>query len=78
MSRERGQKRQGKSFGKRDHKRFTKGNAPAKKSLPKQKSNPDEIRLNKYIANSGICSRREADQQITAGSNTVRISDPGQ
>lgn len=29
---------------------------------------PDEpIRLNKYLANAGICSRREADEFITAG-----------
>ena len=27
----------------------------------------DEIRLNRYIANSGICSRREADDLITQG-----------
>ncbi|WP_312089544.1 pseudouridine synthase [Chryseobacterium sp.] len=27
----------------------------------------DSIRLNKYIANSGICSRREADELITQG-----------
>lgn len=27
----------------------------------------DTIRLNKYIANSGICSRREADELITQG-----------
>ena len=26
-----------------------------------------EIRLNKYMANAGICSRREADEYITAG-----------
>jgi pseudouridine synthase len=31
----------------------------------------DEIRLNKYIANSGVCSRREADQYIAAGLVTV-------
>ncbi len=31
----------------------------------------DEIRLNKYIANSGICSRREADTFIRSGSATV-------
>lgn len=30
-----------------------------------------EIRLNKYIANSGVCSRREADNHITAGEITV-------
>jgi 23S rRNA pseudouridine2605 synthase len=28
---------------------------------------PDEIRLNRYISNSGICSRREADDLISAG-----------
>ncbi len=31
----------------------------------------EEIRLNKYIANSGVCSRREADQYIQAGVVTV-------
>jgi len=31
----------------------------------------DEIRLNKYIANAGICSRREADTFIKSGSATV-------
>jgi len=29
------------------------------------------IRLNKYISNSGICSRREADTYIATGSVTV-------
>lgn len=42
-----------------------------KKSQPKKTSNPDEIRLNKYIANSGICSRREADENIALGLATV-------
>lgn len=52
---------------------YAKGNnTPAKKaSKPKQTSNPDEIRLNKYIANSGVCSRREADMHISIGSVTV-------
>lgn len=31
----------------------------------------DEVRLNKFIANSGVCSRREADQLIQAGVVTV-------
>ena len=31
----------------------------------------EEIRLNKFIANSGICSRREADTMIQAGVVTV-------
>ena len=29
------------------------------------------IRLNKYISNSGICSRREADMYISIGNVTV-------
>ncbi len=35
------------------------------------KSDAQGIRLNKYIANSGICSRRDADIYIAAGSVTV-------
>ncbi|NNC50995.1 MAG: rRNA pseudouridine synthase [Flaviramulus sp.] len=48
---------------------YARGNAPIKKSAPAQKkpSNPDEIRLNKYVANSGMCSRREADVHIATG-----------
>ena len=34
-------------------------------------STKTEIRLNKFIANSGICSRREADEYISAGLVTV-------
>jgi len=32
---------------------------------------PTEVRLNKFIANSGICSRREADRIIESGAVTV-------
>jgi 23S rRNA pseudouridine2605 synthase len=35
------------------------------------KSSGDLIRLNKYISNAGICSRREADQLIETGAITV-------
>ncbi|NCT18873.1 MAG: pseudouridine synthase [Flavobacteriaceae bacterium CG_4_8_14_3_um_filter_34_10] len=38
---------------------------------PKPNSNPDTIRLNKYIANSGMCSRREADLYIATGAVQV-------
>ncbi|MGB3592069.1 MAG: pseudouridine synthase [Nonlabens sp.] len=38
---------------------------------PKKKKADDGIRLNKYIANSGLCSRRDADIYIKAGSVTV-------
>lgn len=32
-----------------------------------RQSDPDSIRLNRYIANAGICSRREADELIGKG-----------
>ncbi|PKG49842.1 MULTISPECIES: pseudouridine synthase [Olleya] len=38
-----------------------------KKPGQKRVSIPGEIRLNKYVANSGMCSRREADQHIAMG-----------
>lgn len=59
----------------------SKGNSPQRKSNfkkdfkkpPQQpnKSDADVIRLNKFISNSGICSRREADTYIEHGSVTV-------
>lgn len=33
----------------------------------KETEKPSEIRLNRYIANAGVCSRREADNLITSG-----------
>lgn len=38
---------------------------------PKKSNDEGGIRLNKYIANAGICSRREADVYIAAGNATV-------
>lgn len=38
---------------------------------PKKPSNPDEIRLNRYISNSGVCSRRDADIYIQSGNVKV-------
>ncbi|RRN77087.1 rRNA pseudouridine synthase, partial [Pseudoxanthomonas sp. SGD-10] len=35
------------------------------------KNEPEFIRLNRYIANSGICSRRKADELIETGTITV-------
>lgn len=73
MNRQQGGKSKGKpsKYG-NENKRFknsARGNAPAKKTKPQQKKsgNPDEIRLNKYVANSGVCSRREADVHIATG-----------
>lgn len=45
-----------------------RGNAPVKKQQGKK---TEGIRLNKYISNSGICSRRDADIYISAGNVTV-------
>ena len=43
-----------------------------KKSFSKSSPSGDgKIRLNKYIANAGICSRREADKLIESGAVTV-------
>ncbi len=39
--------------------------------IKKQKPVDEKIRLNRFIANAGICSRREADKFITAGTVTV-------
>ena len=50
---------------------YTKKKSTASKSKAKTTSNPDEIRLNKYISNSGMCSRREADMHISIGSVMV-------
>lgn len=55
------------SFAEKANRAASKG----KTSKPKPNSNPDLIRLNKYIANAGICSRREADTFIAAGNVTV-------
>ena len=38
---------------------------------PETKQDSGRIRLNKYVANSGVCSRREADTYIAAGNVTV-------
>lgn len=59
--------------------KFSKEDKGAKYSKGSSKGKPrgvkdpgdDSIRLNKFIASSGICSRREADELITAGVITV-------
>ena len=40
-------------------------------NIPKKKNPSGEMRLNRYIANAGVCSRREADTFISAGMVTV-------
>jgi 23S rRNA pseudouridine2605 synthase len=46
---------------------------PVRKKTPRPGEAPEEnlIRLNRYIANAGICSRREADKLIQAGAVQV-------
>lgn len=45
--------------------------ASPKGNLKKESGPDDLIRLNRYIANAGICSRREADNLIAQGDITV-------
>ena len=51
---------------------FTGRNTPSKKSAtPKTAADSGLTRLNKYVANSGVCSRRDADIYIAAGNVSV-------
>lgn len=71
-------KASGRGGGNTKKRSSARGNAPLKRENPNAQSgrqnkvsttkkSSDTIRLNKYIANSGICSRREADSFITMG-----------
>lgn len=51
-------------------KEYTRDNAKAEGMVAK-KTADELIRLNRYIANSGVCSRREADELIANGMVTV-------
>jgi 23S rRNA pseudouridine2605 synthase len=47
---------------------------------PKRQKAKDEMRLNKYIANSGVCSRRDADIYIQSGNvkvNGIPVTEMG-
>lgn len=52
---------------------INEGKEPQKINKPKnlKKATETEFRLNKYISNAGICSRREADNYIKSGNVTV-------
>ena len=60
----------GSSFDSPIKKRITK-NPNFKKSTSTVKKDDGLIRLNRFIANAGICSRREADELISAGAVKV-------
>jgi len=72
-------KKSSSSFDKKEHKfqnqkkfnRFAKKTTKSKTENSTKNVESSGIRLNKYIANAGICSRREADVFIKAGSATV-------
>ena len=68
-SRERGGSRPYKKTYEKKKPTFRKPeNTDAKKTSP-QKTHSDNglVRLNKYLSNAGICSRREADELISSG-----------
>ncbi|RZJ71572.1 pseudouridine synthase [Flavobacterium sp.] len=78
-------KRFDKSKSNETRKNYSKPKGDAKPALQKRSQKPvkpkaeakpakktsDEIRLNKYIANSGVCSRRDADIYISSGNVKV-------
>ncbi len=79
---DKGEKSERGSFDKRDDKKsfgkpFDKERRPYKKDFNKKKevkptyADKGLIRLNRYIANAGICSRREADNLIASGCVSV-------
>jgi 23S rRNA pseudouridine2605 synthase len=57
----------------RSRPKFGKPDREEKRSSRPKTGNPDKdlIRLNKYLANAGVCSRREADELIRAGAVSV-------
>ena len=61
MNRRGNNKRSGSSQGGSPKQKVRQGHKTSKKAVS------NEVRLNKYIANSGICSRREADENIALG-----------
>ena len=64
-----GRKPMGKSEGFKTKRDGYKGKPAAERNYPKYNPNKvtGEIRLNRFVAQSGLCSRREADDFITAG-----------
>ena len=74
MAKQRERNNKGNNFTAKQSKRVAnsaKGNSSLKTKKTNASKNSNAIRLNKYSANSGICSRREADMHISIGSVTV-------
>lgn len=61
----------------RNGRKHTKGATPARhtkrsKAKPQTEADAAQLRLNRYIARAGVCSRRKADELIAAG--RVRVN----
>lgn len=56
-----------KSVNARDKRKYIEFKQRVKKGDPLPTFNEEEIRLNKYLSNAGVCSRREADVLIQTG-----------
>lgn len=69
-SKEESKKKGGDSFSKKKSFKTKTKTDPAKRVITVA-SSQSGIRLNKYISNAGICSRRDADLYIETGSATV-------
>ncbi len=61
----------GSNKGHRSKRKYIDFKDKVKKGDPLPSFNDDAIRLNKYLSNAGICSRREADVLIKTGVVTV-------
>lgn len=55
----------------RDKRKYIDFKIKVKKGDPLPSFNDDSVRLNKYLSNAGVCSRREADVLIQTGVITV-------
>lgn len=42
-----------------------------REAIQAELDNPEDVRLNRFIANAGVCSRRDADELIASGQITV-------
>ncbi|MBM3452196.1 MAG: rRNA pseudouridine synthase [Bacteroidetes bacterium] len=61
----------GEGVNSRDKRKYIEFKQRMKKGDPLPSFNEDAIRLNKYLSNAGVCSRREADVLIQTGVITV-------
>ncbi len=61
-------KRPGKSSsGKKNRSKRAQGSLKEPRTASQQPHAEEEMRINKYIAHAGLCSRRDADQYVEAG-----------